>query len=327
MYPSTISSTGAQAIPAVGLGLWKVASGDAPSLVVDAIAAGYRHFDSASDYGNEPAVGEGLSIAIRQGLCRREELWITSKLWNSNHAPAHVGPALRQSLRDLRLEYLDLYLIHFPIAQRYVPPETRYPAGWFFDPDAANPRMELAAVPLADTWRAMEEVQRAGLVRHIGVSNFGTALMRDLLSYASIRPAVLQVELHPLLAQQKLVRFCRESSVAVTAFSPLGAPSYIPLSMAAPEESLLEHQLVRSIAARCHKSPGQVLLRWGVQRGTSVVCKTSRPERLKENLEVLDFQLAPEEMDALSALDCGRRFNDPGVFCEAAFNTFCPIFD
>lgn len=327
MTTSTFQLASGAQLPAVGLGLWKVAPSDAPKVVVDAITCGYRHLDSASDYGNEAEVGQGIEAALKQGLCRRDELWVTSKLWNSNHAPEHVRPALERTLRDLRLDYLDLYLIHFPIAQKHVPTEQRYPAGWTYDPAAPQPKMELAPVPLADTWRAMEEVQRAGLARHIGVSNYGTAMLRDMLSYAAIRPAVLQVELHPLLTQEKLVRFCRESDIAVTGFSPLGAPSYVPLGMATPGESLLEHAVVQRIAARCRRTPGQVLLRWGVQRGTSVVPKTSRPERLKENLAIFDFELAADEMTALSALNCNRRFNDPGVFCEAAFNTFCPIYD
>jgi D-xylose reductase len=318
---------GGGAIPAVGLGLWKVDRPAAAGLVWQAISTGYRHLDCACDYGNEAEVGVGIRAALEGGLCKREDLWVTSKLWNTYHRKEHVRPAVERTLRDLQLDYLDLYLVHFPISQEYVPFELRYPPGWFTDPSAPSPRMELDPVPLAETWAAMEGLVGAGLVRHIGVSNMGTAMIRDLLTYAMIRPAVLQVELHPYLTQEKLLRFCREQRIAVTGFSPLGAPSYVPLGMATAEENVLEQPAVKTAAMRLGKSPAQIVLHWAVQRGTSVVPKASRPERLVENLSLFDFELTADEMAAISALNRNRRFNDPGVFCEAAFNTFCPIYE
>ena len=316
-----------QPLPAVGLGLWKIAPADVGGLIEEAIRVGYRHLDSACDYGNEAEAGAGLEKALAAGHCSRDDLWVTSKLWNTYHAPEHVRPALERTLRDLRLDSLDCYLVHFPIALAYVPFETRYPPGWFFDPDADAPAMQLAKVPLAETWGAMEELVDAGLVKRIGVCNVGTAQLRDLQAGARIQPAVLQVEMHPLLAQEKLLRFCRESGVAVTAFSPLGAPSYVPLGMAAAGDSLLEHPALTEIAAAVGRTPAQVLLRWGVQRGTAVIPKTSQPERLAENLAVFDFALSDEQMQAITGLDEGRRFNDPGVFGEQFFNTFVPIYE
>lgn len=323
MTPASIALDNGSQLPAVGLGLWKVPRPAVADLVQAAIQVGYRHLDCACDYGNEAEVGVGLQASP----CRREDLWITSKLWNTYHAREHVRPALERNLKDLRLDYLDLYLIHFPIAQRFVPFETRYPPGWFFDPEAASPRMEFAKVPLAETWAAMEELVDAGLVKNIGLCNTGTALLRDLLNSCRIRPAVLQVEMHPYLTQDKLVRFCREEGIAVTAFSPLGAQSYFALGMAKPDEAVLESVIVKEIARSHGKSPAQVLLRWGVQRGTAVVPKTERPERLRENLAIFDFELSAEEMAAISGLNRNRRFNDPGDFAEAAFNTFCPIYE
>lgn len=314
-------------MPLVGLGLWKVAKPEAPGLVQQALRAGYRHLDCACDYGNEAEVGVGIRAALREGICNRQDLWVTSKLWNTYHARQHVRPAVERSLRDLRLDYLDLYLVHFPIAQEYVPFDVRYPPEWLYDPDAPEPRMHFAKVPLAETWAAMEELVAAGLVRNIGVCNYNTALLRDLLSYAAILPAVLQVELHPYLAQEKLLRFCRANGIAVTGFSPLGALSYLALGMAGPEESVLEQPAVRAAAKRLNQTPAQVVLRWGVQRGTAIVPKTSRPDRLAENLAIFDFELTADEMRAIGVLDRNRRFNDPGVFCEAAFHTFCPIYE
>jgi D-xylose reductase len=234
---------------------------------------------------------------------------------------------LERSLRDLQLDYLDLYLIHFPIALDYVPFEERYPPGWFHDPAAARPQMEPARVPISDTWHAMEDLVRAGVVRNIGVCNFNISLLRDLLAHAEIAPAVLQVELHPFLAQEKLLRFCRAEGIAVTAFSPLGAASYFSLGMAEAGESVLEQSVVREAASRHKKTPAQVVLRWAVQRGTAVVPKTTRHERLRENLAIFDFELTAEEMASVTQLDRHRRFNDPGIFCEQAFNTFFPIYE
>jgi len=324
---SYLTLTGGSQLPAVGLGFWKVPKPAAASLVRQAIRAGYRHFDCACDYGNEAEVGAGLRAALAAGECRRDELWVTSKLWNTYHARGHVRPALERSLRDLGLDHLDLYLIHFPIAQEFVPFEHRYPPQWVHDPTEPRPRMKFAPVPIAETWGALEELVTAGLVRHIGVCNFGTSLLRDLLSYARIAPAVLQVELHPYLAQEKLVRFARENGIAVTAFSPLGAQSYVSIGMATAEDSVLHHPVVRDAAWLHGRTPAQIVLRWAVQRGTAVVAKTERLERLAENLALFDFELLEDEMRALSALDQNRRFNDPGVFCEEAFNTFCPIYE
>ena len=314
-------------LPAVGYGFWKVDRPIAAAACVNAISAGYRHLDCACDYGNEREVGEGIASALQQGLCTRDQLWVTSKLWNTYHAAEHVQAACQRSLSDLGLDYLDLYLIHFPIAQKFVPFEHRYPPGWFSDPEASQPRMEEVRVPILETWRALEELVDAGLVRNIGICNFGTSLLRDLLASARIAPAVLQVESHPLLVQPKLLRYCQQERIAFTAFSPLGPASYYSLGMAVPSDSLLDNRVIHCLALQYGKSAAQILLRWGVQRGTAVIPKTVTPERMSENLNIFDFELTAEDMAAISSLDQGRRFNDPGVFCESAFNTFCPIYE
>ena len=318
---------GSGKMPAIGLGLWKIARDDTAEMVRSAIAEGYRHLDSAADYGNEAEVGEGLQAALSDGLVSREDLWITSKLWNTFHRPEHVRTACERTLKDLRLSELDLYLIHFPIALQYVDFDTRYPPEWIADPAAENPVMAPDTVPLSDTWGAMEELVHAGLVKEIGVCNYNTGLLHDLMAYSQIKPAMLQIESHPYLTQERLLRAAAQYDMAVTAFSPLGALSYLELNMADTGESVLEQAAVKEAAARVDRTPAQVVLRWGIQRGTAVIPKTSRVERLKENQLLFDFELNEAEMAAISALNRNRRFNDPGHFCEEAFGTFFPIYD
>ncbi|MCH1599507.1 MAG: aldo/keto reductase [Pseudomonadales bacterium] len=318
---------GGDNLPAVGFGLWKIDKPDTANLVHAAVEAGYRHLDSAADYGNEKEAGEGIKSALAAGLCQREELWVTSKLWNTYHRPEHVLAACEKTLSDLGLDYLDLYLIHFPIALKFVDFDVRYPPEWFFDPDAEAPRMEIDPVPLHATWAAMEDLKESGLVKHIGVCNYNSALLHDLMAYAKQKPEVLQVEAHPYLTQERLIKLAQDYGMTVTAFSPLGALSYVSLDMATENESVLETDAAKTAAARLGKTPAQVVLRWGVQRGTAIIPKTARKERLKENLALFDFELSAEEMQAISALNSNRRFNDPAVFCEAAFNTFYPIYD
>ena len=318
---------GGDILPAAGFGLWKIDKPDTADLVHAAIEAGYRHLDSAADYGNEKEAGEGIKSALAAGLCQREDLWVTSKLWNTYHRPEHVRAACEKTLSDLGLDYLDLYLIHFPIALKFVDFDVRYPPEWFFDPDAEAPRMEIDPVPLHQTWAAMEDLKASGLVKHIGVCNYNSALLHDLMAYAKQKPEVLQVEAHPYLTQERLIKLAQDYGMTVTAFSPLGALSYVSLDMATENESVLEMEAVKAAAVRLGKTPAQVVLRWGVQRGTAIIPKTARRGRLKENLALFDFELNAEEMQAISALNRNRRFNDPAVFCEAAFNTFYPIYD
>jgi D-xylose reductase len=322
----TMNVTG-QLMPAVGLGLWKLDCDEVADTVYNAIKTGYRHLDSAADYGNEKQVGEGIARAIADGLCRREDLWITSKLWNTFHRQEHVQAACKKSLDDLGIEYFDLYLVHFPIALKYVDFNDRYPPEWIFNPGDEYPAMEPDAVPLSETWTAMEGLVENQLARKIGVCNYSAVLLHDLMSYARIKPAMLQIESHPYLTQEALIRTAQAYNIAVTAFSPLGALSYVSIDMATAGDSVLSEPVVIKAAERAGATPAQVVLRWGVQRGTAVIPKTSKAERLMENLSLSNFSLTDDEMASISSLNQNRRFNDPGVFCEGAFGKFHSIYD
>lgn len=314
-------------MPSVGFGCWKIDKAVCADVTYNAIKAGYRCIDQAADYGNEKETGQGIAKALADGVVTRDQLWVTSKLWNTYHRKEHVKAACQKSLADLGVEYLDLYLIHFPIATKFVPFETRYPPEWFLDPNAEDKRMEEDNVPYRETWEAMEELVNEGLVKNIGCCNIGTAMLRDVLSYAKVKPAVLQVELHPYNTQEKLLRFCKEKGIAVTGFSNLGAPSYVGIGMAKEDDSVLLNEAVTKIATTHGKTAAQVVLRWAVQRGTAIIPKTTNPDRMAENRDLFSFNLSEDEMKAVAGLNQNRRFNDPGFFCEAAFNTFFPIYD
>jgi len=268
-------------MPALGLGTWKSKPGEVQQAVAHAIRAGYRHIDCAAVYKNEAEVGAGIAECIDAGVVTREELWVTSKLWNSEHAAEAVPAACEKTLRDLRLEYVDLYLVHWPVT------------------GVAGPELK---PPMSETWAAMEQLRVQGKAKSIGVSNFSAKKLRDVCEHAAVPPAVNQVEVHPLFRQDKLIAACKELGVHVTAYSPLGSPdSATMLKREAP--SVLDHPVVVQVAERTGRSTGQVLIRWALQRGTSVIPKSVTPARIDANLAVLDFELSPEDMAALDSIE------------------------
>lgn len=309
-------------MPLVGFGCWKVDNATASDTIYNAIKTGYRLFDAAADYGNCKEIGQGIKRAIDEGLVSRQELFITSKLWNNFHAPENVPKALEKILSDMQLEYLDLFLIHFPIAFKYVPFEEKYPPG-FYCGDGDNFHYE--NVPLADTWKAMEGCAKSGKARSIGVSNFSSALIYDLLRSAEIKPAALQIEHHPYLQQPKLLEYVKSQGIAVTAYSSFGPQSFLELKSAKAlnTPTLFQHDTIKSIADKHKRTPAQVLLRWASQRDIAIIPKSNNEDRLYQNLQVNDFNLTKEDFDAISKLDQGLRFNDPWDWDPKNIN---PIF-
>ncbi len=289
-------------MPMLGLGTWKSAPGEVRNAVREALGIGYRHVDCAWMYGNEAEVGQALADARADGV-GRDEVWITSKLWNSFHAPRDVRPALEETLTHLGLDHLDLYLMHWPVALRR---DVHFPRD---ATDMIGPH----ELPFTTTWRAMEACVDAGLARHIGVSNFNADKLARLLNDARIKPAMNQVELHPYLQQPELLDFCTRHGIHVTAYSPLGSRDR-PQVMHVPDEpTLLEDDTIAAIAADHAARPAQILIAWALARGTAVIPKSVNAQRIRENLEATRLTLGETDMAAIAALDRHRRYL-PGTF-------------
>jgi len=301
--PNTLTFPNGDAMPMLGLGTWKSEPGEVGGAVRTALEIGYRHIDCASIYGNEAEIGQALFAAIDGGEVARDELWVTSKLWNNSHAPEDVRPALEQTLADLRLESLDLYLMHWPIALR---------KGAMI-PESVDDFLSLEERPLAATWEAMEALVDAGLCRHIGVSNFSVRRLEELRAGARIQPVMNQVEMHPYLQQPALVEYCRAHGIHVTAYSPLGSGDRPGRLREGDELVLLDDPVVAGIAGRVGCTPAQVLIRWALERGTAVIPKSVNPKRLADNFAAADVVFVEEDVRFLAELDSEHRFID-GTF-------------
>jgi len=286
---STIKLNNGQEIPVLGLGTWLSEPGEVKLAVEHALKIGYRHVDCAAIYFNEKEVGDG----IKASGVPREEIFVTGKLWCNKHHPDDVEEACRKSLSDLSLDYLDEYLMHFPSA--------------FKRGDEMVPKDENGDVIHDDTfhftstWLAMEKLVEKGLVRTIGTSNFNSQQIQELIDAGTIKPAMNQVEIHPFFIQTKLIDFCRERGVEMTAYSPL----------VNGRSGILNDHDLKTIGAKYKKSPAQVIIRWHIQRGVVVIPKSVFNNEIDENAKVFDFSLTDDEMALISGMDKNKRIVVP----------------
>lgn len=290
-------------MPALGLGTWKSSYFPRTSIqgaVEAAIAAGYRHIDTAYSYNNEVDIGKALQSKMKQGIIRRQDMFIVSKLWCTHHAPEDIPKCLNKSLNDLQLDYLDLYLVHFPVGLKKMGDEL-FPK--------KDGKMLTSDIDYIDVWRGMEALQASGKVKSIGVSNFNILQLERLLALCRVPPAVNQVELHPYLVQTELIEFCKSKNIALTAYSPFGSPARSPelIREVADPHKLLEDPVIADIAKKHRHSPAQVLLRYHVQQGVAVIPKSDKPHHILENTKIFDFNLTDEDMRALRGLDRGWK--------------------
>uniref|UniRef100_A0A5K3EZR8 Aldo_ket_red domain-containing protein n=1 Tax=Mesocestoides corti TaxID=53468 RepID=A0A5K3EZR8_MESCO len=274
-------------IPVIGLGTFKTTDREVVKTSISAaLDAGYRHIDTAHIYQNEADIGEALKVKFAEGGIKREDVFITTKLWGTEHHPMDVRPACGESLRKLQLSYVDLYYVHWPV-HLLRQGESRGP------------------FTLEDTWREMEKLVDAGLVRSIGISNFNKAQIDRIMAIARIKPAMLQIESSVVFLNEKLIKYAQLIGLPVTAYAPFGSPGTSP-DYANP----LELPCVLDIAKAHGKSPAQVLVRHALQRQLVVIPKSTSPKRILENIKVFDFELSPVEMEALNNAEPNqcRRF-------------------
>jgi len=289
--PTLRLNTGAQ-MPVLGLGTWKAPQKEVGNVVKLALENGYRHIDCAAVYENEAEIGQALKEVFSKGVIKREDVFITSKLWNTEHSKSKVRPALEKTLKDLQLSYLDLYLIHWPVAFVHKSEE---------EDDGT---ITFDKVPLHETWAAMEDLVKTGLVKAIGVSNYPLITLLDLLTYAKIVPAVNQVELSPYIIHDSLYAKCAENDIKIVAYSPFGGDL-----VQKPKSGPLHNAVITALAKNYSKTPAQIILRWVTQRGFATIPKSVKTDRLIENLQsVTDtkFVLSQKDIDAIDALNTGK---------------------
>jgi len=306
-------------MPQFALGTWKSPTeGATKAAVIAAIKAGYRNIDAANDYNNEHEVGAAIAECIADGTVTREDLFVQCKLWNSNHRKEHVKPDLDQTLVDLQLTYVDNFVIHWPQAA----PSSGKFCSTRLTGAKTGPWKENPMFPLTDdgyfmsdneshfleTWKAMEELVDAGLCKSIGLSNFTKKQIAEVVAIARHPVSTLQNECHPYLQQKDLIDFCNFNKILFQAFSPLGSGDTHLATTTSPTGTIpLKDPKIAAIAAKYGKNPGQLMLRWGVQRGTSVVSKSANPARIVTNMDIFDFVISDEDMKAFDALNCGWR--------------------
>ncbi|XP_004014369.1 dihydrodiol dehydrogenase 3 isoform X1 [Ovis aries] len=292
-------------IPVLGFGTFappEVPKSEALEVTKFAIEVGFRHIDSAHLYQNEEQVGQAIRSKIADGTVKREDVFYTSKLWSTSLRPELVRPALEKSLNNLQLDYVDLYIIHFPVALK--PGEALFPKD-------ENGKPIFDSVDLCRTWEALEKCKDAGLTKSIGVSNFNHKQLEKILNKPGLKykPVCNQVECHPYLNQSKLLDFCKSHDIVLVAYGALGSQR-IKEWVNPNLPFLLEDPVLSAIAKKHKQTPAVVALRYQIQRGVVVLAKSYNKKRIKENIQVFDFELTPEDMKAIDGLNRSIRYNE-----------------
>lgn len=300
--PNVLLSSGYK-MPALGLGMFLTTNtSEVDETLSAAIDADYRHIDTALSYRNESFIGEALQRLFREGKVKREEIFITTKLPPNGLRPEAVPEFFRKSLTDLQLSYVDLYLMHYPAAVK------RTDDMYAVFPTKDGVLQLDTDVDIVNTWRALEKLVDEGLAKSIGLSNCNSKQIQRIYDAARIKPSVLQVECHAYLPQYELQEFCKNLGIAMTAYSPIGAPGQQAFSSGSPEVRLLDDERLKPICQKHGKSPAQVLLRYLVQRGIIVIPKSSNSKRLAENIQIFDFELTEEDMQTLKSMAKNQRY-------------------
>jgi len=296
-------------IPTIGLGTWQSPHEEVKQAVKAAISAGYRHIDTAYVYGNEAAIGEALSEVLKSGQVKREELFVVTKLPSIGMHREQVRPFIERSLKNLQLDYVDLYLIHTPFGFKFVDFATLGPK------DEAGNLLIDKQTNHVEIWKGMEEVHDAGLAKAIGVSNFKIDQIERVLKNCRVKPANLQIEVHAYFQQRPLIDFCKKNGISVCAFSPFGSPGLgdfekkFNKNRSASLPKILDDPTVNAIAKKHGKGAGHILLRFLIEDDIIVIPKSVTPSRIADNLNVYDFELTNEDKEQLRALDKNLRFN------------------
>ncbi|KAF5271994.1 hypothetical protein FQR65_LT04975 [Abscondita terminalis] len=306
----TLKLNSGDEIPVVGLGTYKSAKGEVSQAVKDAIEVGYRHFDCAWFYLNEEEVGIGLRAKIEDGTVKREDLFVVTKLWNNFHDKESVVPMLKQQLKNLGLDYVNLYLMHWPFGFK------KEADCWPVD-DVPNAYSD---VDYLETWKGMEECVKLGLARNIGISNFNSEQIERLLNSANIKPATNQIEVNPNINNKKLIKFCKEKGIVVTGYCPLGRIDAAG-DPNIPKPTVFDERVV-AMADKYKKTPAQVILRYLVNLGITIVPKTVTKKRMIENLDLFDFDLDRDEVEYLDSLNKNVRICQFNYFKDHKYFPF-----
>lgn len=280
-------------MPMFALGTYLSRSREVEKAVMDAIDLGYRHIDTAFFYENEREIGTAIQAKITDGSVKREDLFITTKLWNNRHKEENVVATCKKSLENLGLSYMDLYLIHWPFA---------FQEGEELLPTDKDGKLLLSDTDYLETWRGMEECVNQGLTRSIGVSNFNSEQIARLMKFAKIIPVNNQVEVSVNLNQEQLINFCKNYTIVVSGYSPLGRPGN-RLGI----NNSLDNPAIIQIAEKYKKTPAQIALRYVYQQGAAVIAKSVTKSRIEENIKIFDFELTSAEMSAIKAIGTGDR--------------------